>query len=341
MKRIAIAVFLLFLALMCSTVSTNAQPTQPRKYIAFRDDDVAPFTSLEPLEAVNQVHIDEGVPVTLGIIPHPREGQEGNELLQDGPFLTYMGSIALNPLFEFAQHGYTHQDIAPSPEGPSEFYRRPYAAQYNSIKQGQADIKEAFGVTPTTFIPPWDNGDRSTERAAAALGFTDYNTVFSGSNIDYGYVNGMRIESGFTIGAANDTAFTKTILNAQNETEQFLGDPHADTLTFAYHFWAFTNSTGAVDSYKIEQLVNFIDFLKTKGVFFTRLDRSPVTGESGAVSPSPGTGESGVVSPSLGTGLPIVTIVKNTPPTFLLVTSVGIVLFAIYFSAWGRRGPKK
>ena len=54
---------------MCSTASTDAQPTQPRKYIAFRDDDVAPFTSLEPLEAVNQVHIDEGVPVTLGIIP--------------------------------------------------------------------------------------------------------------------------------------------------------------------------------------------------------------------------------------------------------------------------------
>ena len=328
-KRVTIAVFLLFLALMCSTASTNAQPTQPRKYIAFRDDDVAPFTSLEPLEAVNQVHIDEGVPVTLGIIPHPpREGQEGNELLQDGPFHTYMGSIASNPLFEFAQHGYTHQDIAPSPEGPSEFYGRPYAAQYNAIKQGQADIKEAFGVTPTTFIPPWDNSDHTTMRAAAALGFTDYNTDFSLQDIQYGYLGGMRIEGGFTIGALNDTAFTKTILEAQNVTEQFLVDPHADTLTFAYHYWAFTDSMGAVDSHKIQQLMNFIDFLKTKGVLFTRLDRSTVTGGSEAASPSS------------SVGLTVATVGKCIPTPLLLVGSVSAVLFGIYGSAQRQSAPR-
>jgi peptidoglycan/xylan/chitin deacetylase (PgdA/CDA1 family) len=328
-KRIAIAVFLLFLALMCSTVSTNAQPTQPRKYIAFRDDDVAPFTSLEPLEAVNQVHIDEGVPVTLGIIPHPRESQEGNELLHDGPFLTYMGSIASNPLFEFAQHGYTHQDIAPSPEGPSEFYGRPYAAQYNSIKQGQADIKEAFGVTPTTFIPPWDSGDSNTTKAAAALGFTDYNTAFSAENVQYSYTNGMRIEGGFTIGAVNDTAFTASIQAAQNETERFLVDPQSgDTLTFAYHAWAFTDSDGAVDGHKIQQLTDFIDFLKTKGVLFTRLDRSTVAGDGGAAGPSQG---AGLTVPMAG---------ERIPTPLILVGSVGIVLFGIYGSAQQQNAPR-
>jgi len=37
----------------------------------FRDDDVAPTQRLNVLEAVNQVHIDEIVPVTLAIIPYP------------------------------------------------------------------------------------------------------------------------------------------------------------------------------------------------------------------------------------------------------------------------------
>jgi hypothetical protein len=347
-KLIEIAIFILLLVLMSFPISTNAQLAQPQKYVAFRDDDVQPFVSLETLEAVNQVHIDENVPVTLGIIPHPQDGKGGNELLQDGQFLTYMRSIDSNPLFEFAQHGNTHQDIAPSPEGPSEFYGRPYAAQYNTIKQGRDDITQAFGVTATTFIPPWDNGDRNTEKAAAALGFTDYSTDFSQTDIQYGYINSMRMEGGFTIGAVNDTAFTTTIQNAQNETERFLSTPqHGDTLTFAYHAWAFTNSEGGVDSHKIQQLMNFIDWLKTEGVLFTRLDRSTVTGDS-AVSPSPSAGlpvltigEStppAAVSPSLSAGLPVLTIGESTP--FLLVASVGIVLFAIYVSARGQRGQK-
>ena len=41
------------------------------KHIVFRDDDVMPFLNMAPFEAVNQVQIDENVPVTLAITPHP------------------------------------------------------------------------------------------------------------------------------------------------------------------------------------------------------------------------------------------------------------------------------
>jgi len=41
-----------------------------KKYVVFRDDDVG-FGNLSALEAVDQVHIEENVPVTLAIIPHP------------------------------------------------------------------------------------------------------------------------------------------------------------------------------------------------------------------------------------------------------------------------------
>ena len=81
MKKTAIVSFLLVFVLICSTVSANAQQAQAKKYIAFRDDDVSPFTRLDTLKAVNQVHIDENVPVTLGIIPHPYRFRGGNQLL--------------------------------------------------------------------------------------------------------------------------------------------------------------------------------------------------------------------------------------------------------------------
>ena len=103
---------LLVTTLFFSTVHVNAQGVtdneQTKKYVIFRDDDVAPRAKFAELQAINQVHIDKNVPVTLGIVPH-QNASAGNQLLQDTQFLNYMRSIASNHLFEFAQHGYTHQ----------------------------------------------------------------------------------------------------------------------------------------------------------------------------------------------------------------------------------------
>jgi hypothetical protein len=328
-KRITVVTILLLLAVMCSTVNATTELAQPKKYVAFRDDDVRPFESLDTLKAVNQVHIDENVPVTLGIIPHPREGQGGNQLLQDDQFLTYARSIASSPLFEFAQHGYSHKDILPS-GSQSEFSGLPYDDQYNHIFWGQTDMKEAFGATPTTFIPPFNTGDSNTTKAAAALGFTEYSIGFSFYKLHYGSQNGMRMEGSFDIGATSDAAFSTSIQNAQNETERFLGDPQSgDTLTFTYHAAVFGDSQGVVDSHKVQQLSDFISFLKTKGVLFTRLDRSNQA-EDGAA-----------VSPSLGEVQTVLTTGKSIPPTFLLVGSVGIVLSGIYVIAQRQSGPEK
>jgi hypothetical protein len=66
--------FLFMLIVLFSTVHVNAQDVegggQTKKYVVFRDDDIAPRAKFAQLEAVNKVHIDKNVPVTLGIIPH-------------------------------------------------------------------------------------------------------------------------------------------------------------------------------------------------------------------------------------------------------------------------------
>ncbi|HYC20629.1 MAG TPA: DUF2334 domain-containing protein [Candidatus Bathyarchaeia archaeon] len=204
-----------------------------KKNVVFRDDDVY-FGNLSALEAVNQVHIEEHVPVTLAIIPHADPCGQGNEMLQDTSVTNYLLSIEHNPLFEFAQHGYNHYDYAekgapncaasgagagvprvagpagpyyeagerPGPEGklvgatfPSEFYGRPYADQYNVINQGRQDMIRALGVAPKTFIPPFDAGDQNTLTALSALGFTLYNTGPGDFNVNDVILDGIMVQA--------------------------------------------------------------------------------------------------------------------------------------------------
>jgi hypothetical protein len=196
-RKALVPVLLILIVLVSLPVSTDcvsAQPTGTTKQVIFRDDDVAPTGWINILEAVNQVHIDENVPVTLAIIPHPSAQTDvqlfmhdqpasfgpslpdatANELPQMHAFFDYMRLIATNPLFEFAQHGYTHQNdgLTPGSHNQSEFAREPFGVQYEAIRQGRDDIKDTFGVTPTTFVPPWDRGDLTTLEALRALGFT-------------------------------------------------------------------------------------------------------------------------------------------------------------------------
>jgi peptidoglycan/xylan/chitin deacetylase (PgdA/CDA1 family) len=278
---------LLVAAILFSTVHGNAQGVedngQTRKYVIFREDDVAPRVDFPELQAVNQVHIDKNVPLTLGITPH-QNASKGNQLLQDKQFLNYMRSIASNHLFEFAQHGYTHQSV--SMASPSEFYGRPYAVQYDAIKKGRDYITQAFGVVPTTFIPPFDKSDNNTLKAAKALGFTEYSTAFRDFNILQGQSEGIKIES-VSLVFANES-----LESLKNETEQFLNNPHSvDTLVVLYHPYDFSGPNGVVNLQRVKLLADYIDYLKSTGrVQFTTFNRATTT--DGAVS------SSGVASPS-------------------------------------------
>ena len=320
-----LVLFVLVSLVLMSTDCVSAQPTGTTKQVIFRDDDVEPTRWLDVLEAVNQVHIDENVPVTLAIIPHPYvPGSDAqlfpndqpmpspislgpsspngtvNELLQNPAFLDYMRSIATNPLFEFAQHGYTHNNngLTPGSHNNSEFAGEPFDVQYAAIQQGRDDINDAFGIIPTTFVPPWDRGDVTTLEALRALGFTEYCTGNTELPRLQGQVSGIRVEAaGVDIDGATYAALNKSVQGAEKNTDQFFSDPTNNTLIVAYHWWAFAGPGGSVDVRKVQLLRDYIDYVKTKeGVQFTRLDRratvsteaapsvtSPLTNASGAL----------------------------------------------------------
>jgi len=237
MKEKELVALLLSVVVLFPALHVNGQDGNTKKHVIFRDDDVQPGYKINTLKIVNQIHIDKNVPVTLGIIPHPYLNRSGNELYMDQAFLHYMKSICFNPLFEIAQHGYTHKD-ATGTLNKSEFYGVPCSSQHTTIEQGQIDIEKAFGVKPTTFMPPFDRGDENTLKALKALGFTEYSTAFSDFNVNQGYKEGMQIDS---VSIMLDDA---TLQSAKNETERLFAEAcGSDTIVV----WSFTTLRLLVD----------------------------------------------------------------------------------------------
>ncbi|MDD1725331.1 MAG: DUF2334 domain-containing protein, partial [Euryarchaeota archaeon] len=289
-----VVVILLLSALlaMLPTIPAAARPNSSvqasnMKHIIFRDDDIAPYAQLDALKAVNQVHIDKNVPVTMGIVAHPDPGVYGNELLADADALSYLQSLATNPLFEFAQHGYTHSDSAQNTAGTStprmvgtsqyadrlvgagessEFRGRSYAEQYNKIKQGRDDISTAFEVTPTTFIPPWNTGDINTLKACAALGFTLYSTNEADFGVADATIEGIRVQAASLEFPWTETDWNSYMSDLISKTDATLNAaPNGASVVVLYHFWAFRNSGGSIDPNRIAWLGQYIDHLRDRG----------------------------------------------------------------------------
>ena len=296
-----------------SSVATANAQASGMKHVIFRDDDIDIYESVDTLQAVNQVHINKNVPVTLAIIPHIDTDSTGNELLWDKPMNNYLQTIKTNSLFEFAQHGYNHRiggvgsslvggglvtrSSAGEPSvvwrpneklvgdtNPGEFAGRSYADQYAAIKQGWDDINEAFSVTPTTFVPPWNVGDENTLTAAHAVGHTLYSTGWG--DLSGVYVSGITVqECSLTFPWDYTSNWDTEMTSLISQTDAALNAATAgDDIVVYYHFYSFENSQGSVDPAAIAWLEQYIDHLKDRGdVDFTTLDNlyaRPVSAET-------------------------------------------------------------
>ncbi len=327
--QICIIITILLASTACAASGqTTGTASSAKKNVIFRCDDVAPKAKFAELQELDQVHINKNVPVTLGIVPHPMTGT-GNELLADSQFSAYMKSLASNRLFEFAQHGYTHQNQGTSASGPSEFYGRPYVIQYNTIKQGREDIHTAFAVTPTSFIPPFDKGDTNTLKAAHALGFTEYSTSFRDFNVNQGSIQGMHV------GAVSLTLANESLRSAEIKTNQFLADPHSiDTFVVLYHPADFSLPGGSVNKEKIKLLEGYIDYLKGRSdVQFTTLDHSWTTGGTATSTHPSGTAanlqQQAVTLPFGERGAALIGLLDG-PYLLLLVGGIFALLLGVY-----------
>jgi hypothetical protein len=282
-----------------------------KKHIIFRDDDIAPWSPLDTLKAVNQVHIDKNVPVTLGVIPHPDPNSNGNDLLMDLPMLKYLRTLANNSLFELTQHGYNHQIggvsglkmggalyprqahrtgepsfywrptagqlVGATREIQSEFAGRPYEDQFDAIKQGWSDINEALSVNSMTFIPPWNVGDTNTLTAAHAVGHTLYSS--GAGDLSGVYLDGIDVQAAtLEIPWQADADWDSYMPGLISETDAALdAAPADDSIGVLCHFWSFERADGSNDPAKIAWLEQYIDHLKSRDdVDFTTLNNQHV-----------------------------------------------------------------
>ena len=142
--------------------------------VIFRNDDIQGNYRPATMRAVDDIFVEEEVPVTLAVIP-----RIGDRPITDseGTCSYLVETKRAHPkLFEFSLHGYTH-DSATEFYEESEFGGLPAAEQADRIASGKRTLENCTGLTPRTFVPPFNTYDANT---TAALRAQDITTVSGG-----------------------------------------------------------------------------------------------------------------------------------------------------------------
>ena len=233
-------------------------PSEPKTFqtiVIFRDDDIH---SMElSLVKVNNVFIDEKVPVTLGVIPFLKN----HSLTEDILLIYYLKFLkVLYPnLFEIALHGYTHQSLS-SFHVRSEFKGLDYESQYKRIYLGKKILKEALNIEPVTFIPPFNTYDNNTVLALKNLGFK----VISGGGFftKFYYGKNQPFTMNGLVHIPDSQFFVKDWKNLSFYSLDFLKKRfesfYKKKLVYVQtiHYWAFDTEE------KLNMLRSFIRFIK-------------------------------------------------------------------------------
>lgn len=150
--------------------AANADWEEYDSIVIFRNDDIQPWYNTEEMRAVDEVFVEEAVPVTLGIIPNP-----GGELplTDDEATCEYLRSLEADHSgqFEMALHGYTHEEKTDFYDG-SEFGGVPYETQAAWLTAGERILGECVDSPSKTFIPPMNTYDDNTTRLLAEENYT-------------------------------------------------------------------------------------------------------------------------------------------------------------------------
>jgi len=153
MKRTSLIVisFCLFMP-----ISVSAE-----KIIILAMDDIQSGWLENVQEYIVQVHIDNNIPVTLGVIPCTIEE----------PLLTKIKAWDNNLITEVAQHDFTHD---------TDLTGRDYDFQYNYISQG-TNLLNGWGIYPESYVPAKGKADDTTVQVIKDL---EFHTLYEGMYIN-------------------------------------------------------------------------------------------------------------------------------------------------------------
>lgn len=235
---------------------TGSRAYAPKnKYIVFRNDDLAAFWSDYTAINVTETFRIKKIPVVLGIIPLNRHDQN---LTEDNTIMTYLTKIRSDPLIEFAIHGYNH-DI-------DEFREVSYEDAVFKISSSYRTLHDAFGVTPTTLIPPYNNYNNNTVQALKK-------ELGKNSVISSGYYD---IQNGIAFTGFEDVLYIPQTTDIYDYDEDHLHSIEEIVNSCEYaisrygicvltiHHTRFAGSGTEIDAKKLDLLYSIIDWAKKK-----------------------------------------------------------------------------
>ena len=112
--------------------------------VAFRLDDIQDYWINDVQIEIMDIFKQRKLPLTIGII--------GNEIGKDTKIVTYINQNIPYNLLEIANHGWEHEDF-------TEYDKE---TQSKSIQLSNEKLHGLFGVTPTVFIPPYNEYNNDT-----------------------------------------------------------------------------------------------------------------------------------------------------------------------------------
>jgi len=142
----------LLMSLYCLVYGQTNNPC-----IAFRLDDLQDYWITAGQEAIVDLFNSRKLPLTIGII--------SNAFGLDTAHVTHIVNASKSGYIEVASHGYNHED----------FTTFAAADQVTLLSESIAQIKTYFGITVTTFVPPYNAWNADTISAMQA----NQITVFS------------------------------------------------------------------------------------------------------------------------------------------------------------------
>jgi peptidoglycan/xylan/chitin deacetylase (PgdA/CDA1 family) len=235
--------------------------------VVFRDDDPQPYWESQALRDLNDVFIDENVPVTHGVVPATENGGHS----PNSAFAEYLRDLkATHPeLIELSLHGYTHNTNLSGWKGGSEFAGYGYDWQYNRLQQAKDAFERAFGHAPATFIAPGNTYDRTTARALgdlgliAASGNTLVSSEFGGRTGAFPgeHVYHVMETTGFYTWSEHRFRSNAELKQAFRE-KLYSSGIYVQML----HYHHFTSQA------RLNQLRELIQYMKSQNVYFTTLE---------------------------------------------------------------------
>lgn len=139
--------------------------------VAFRLDDVQDDWLTDSQIEAMEIFNEREIPLTIGII--------GNQIGDDEGIVSYIKQRIPSDLLEIANHGWNHE----------HFKEYNFTTQSSLIKNTNEKVQKIFGITPSVFIPPYNEFNEDTISAMNKNHIAYFSSSISQSNPPYHLVN--------------------------------------------------------------------------------------------------------------------------------------------------------